>query len=166
MQMTASTGTILYAEDDENDVLLTQRAFKQAGITNPLLILPDGNKTVDYLQGKGQYSDRAAFPLPRLILLDLKLPGVCGLDILKLVRATPSTSTIPVVILTSSMQDQDIHRTYLQGANAYLVKPSNPDRLLVMVQAIRDFWILQNQPPRGYVEVGINGGSPSQVANQ
>jgi CheY-like chemotaxis protein len=64
------------------------------------------------------------------------------------------------------MQDQDIHRTYLQGANAYLVKPSNPDRLLVMVQAIRDFWILQNQPPRGYVEVGINGGSPSQVANQ
>jgi CheY-like chemotaxis protein len=155
-------GIILYAEDDENDVFLMQRAFKQAGVPNPLLILPDGNRTVDYLLGQRQYSDRTAYPLPHLILLDIKLPGISGLDILKLVRTTPAISTTPVVILTSSIEDQDIHRTYLQGANAYLVKPSSPDRLLVMVQAIRDFWILQNQAPRGYVDLGATG-KPSDM---
>ena len=147
-----STGLILYAEDDENDVFLMQRAFKQVNISNPLLILPDGNRTSDYLLGRGQYSDRRAYPLPHLILLDLKLPGISGLDILKLVRTTPSTSTTPVVILTSSIEDQDIHRTYSQGANAYLAKPTNPDRLLNMVQSIRDFWILQNHAPRDYLD--------------
>jgi CheY-like chemotaxis protein len=151
------TSIILYAEDDENDVFLMQRAFKQAGVPNPLLILPDGNRTVDYLLGQRQYSDRTTYPLPHLILMDLKLPGISGLDILKLIRATPSTSTTPVVILTSSIEDLDIHRTYLQGANAYLVKPSSPDRLLFMVQTIRDFWILQNQAPRGYVDPGASG---------
>jgi CheY-like chemotaxis protein len=157
-----TTGIILYAEDDENDVFLMQRAFKQAGVPNPLLILPDGNRTVDYLLGKRQYSDRTAYPLPHLILMDLKLPGISGLDILKLIRTTPSTSTTPVVILTSSNEDQDIDRTYLQGANAYLVKPSSPERLLFMVQAIRDFWILQNQAPRGYVDPRANG-VPSDI---
>jgi len=152
-----TTGVILYAEDDENDVFLMQRAFKQAGVSNPLLILPDGHRTVDYLLGKGQYSDRAAYPLPHLILLDLKLIGISGLDILKLVRATQSTASTPVLILTSSFEDQDIHRTYLQGANAYLAKPSSPDRLLIMVQAIRDFWILQNHVPRDYMDPEANG---------
>jgi len=155
-------GVILYAEDDENDVFLMQRAFKQAGVSNPLLILPDGNRTVDYLLGKGQCSDRTAFPLPHLILLDLKLTGISGLDILKLVRTTPSISTTPVVILTSSIEDQDIHRTYVQGANAYLVKPSDPGRLLFMVQSIRDFWILQNHAPRGYMDPET-GGVPSDM---
>ena len=150
-------GIILYAEDDENDVFLMLRVFKQAGVPNPLLILPDGNRTADYLLGKGQYSDRTAYPLPHLILLDVKLPGISGLDILKLVRTTPSVSTTPVVILTSSIEDLDIHRTYLQGANAYLVKPSSPDRLLFMVQTIRDFWILQNQAPRDYMDPGASG---------
>jgi CheY-like chemotaxis protein len=136
---------ILYAEDDENDASLFKRAFKEAEIRHPLLIVPDGNAAVEYLAGKGSYMNREKYPLPCLILLDLKMPGKSGLEVLKWIRARPSSvSTVPVLMLTSSSQDGGVHRSYLQGANGYLVKPTKMDDVLVMARAIKDYWLILN----------------------
>jgi CheY-like chemotaxis protein len=150
--MTASANnTILYAEDDENDAFLVQHAFAKAEIANPLVIVNSGQAAMEYLSSVG--ADPASNPLPCLVLLDLNMPGRSGLEVLKWVRTTPGLSTLVVVMLTSSNQEADIHRAYLQGANGYLVKPSKIDELVSMVKAVKDFWLLQNranfraQPP-------------------
>jgi CheY-like chemotaxis protein len=143
-----NSGIILYAEDDENDVFLMTRALKQAEIFNPLRIVEDGRLAIAYLEGNRPYEDREKHPLPALVLLDLKMPGKNGLDVLKWIRNTPATSTIPVIILTSSNQDSDIHRAYLLGANSYLVKPGKPNELVHMVKGIRDYWLTQNRVAR------------------
>jgi CheY-like chemotaxis protein len=135
---------ILYAEDDDNDAFLFNRAFQEAEIRNPLLIVPDGNTAIEYLTGKGSYTNREKYPLPCLILLDLKMPGKSGLEVLKWVRSHPSVSTIPVLMLTSSSQDGDVHRSYLQGANGYLVKPNKMDDVLTMARAIKGYWLNLN----------------------
>jgi CheY-like chemotaxis protein len=136
---------LLYAEDEEDDVYLMTRAFEKVGVPNPLAVVRDGQEVVNYLTGKGKYSNREEFPMPCLLLLDLNLPQRSGLEVLKWIRAEPSISTLPVIVLTSSLQDADIHRAYLQGANAYLVKPTHPDELIALVKNIRNFWLLQNR---------------------
>jgi CheY-like chemotaxis protein len=139
---------VLYAEDEENDALFVQRAFSETSILSPLVVVPDGAVALDYLAGTGAYSDRLAHPLPCLVLLDLNLPRKSGLEVLKWIRAQPTISTLPVIILTSSGQEADIHRAYLHGANGFLVKPGKPDALLVMVKAIKDYWLIQNRAVR------------------
>jgi CheY-like chemotaxis protein len=136
---------ILYAEDEENDVFFLQLAFRDAGVTNPLQVVNNGQQAIDYLSGIGAYADRDKHPLPRLVLLDMKMPAKSGLEVLKWIRTTPAFSTLPVIMLTSSSTDADIHRAYIQGANGYLAKPGNPDQMLKMVIAIKDFWLLQNR---------------------
>jgi DNA-binding response OmpR family regulator len=135
---------ILYAEDDENDAFLMERAFRLAEIENPLEIVVDGQLAIDYLSGTKKYADRTRFPLPRLLLLDVNLPRKSGLEVLKWVRSTPATCTMPVLILTSSSQEKDIHRAYILGVNSYLVKPGKPDELLDLVNSIKDFWLTMN----------------------
>jgi CheY-like chemotaxis protein len=147
------TKPILYAEDDPNDVFFMQRAFKQAGIVNPLHIVTNGTLAIDYLAGAGPYANREIYPLPCLVLLDLNMPGKSGLDVLKWIRTQPSVSTLPIVVITSSNQDSDIHRAYLLGANGYLIKPGKPDELLVMVKGIRDYWLAQNRSPASWVNL-------------
>jgi CheY-like chemotaxis protein len=142
-----SNKPILYAEDEENDVFLMERAFKKADIPNPLRIVPDGRLAVEYLAGAGTYADREAHPMPGLILLDLNMPGKHGLDVLEWLRAQPATSTLLVVVFTSSNQDRDIHRAYSLGANGYLIKPGKPDELLVTVKLIKDYWLGHNRMP-------------------
>jgi CheY-like chemotaxis protein len=137
---------ILYAEDEENDAFFMKRAFHQAGVSHPLFVVSDGQQVMDYCAGSGRYADREEFPLPSLLLMDLNMPLKSGLDVLKWIRTQPAISTLPVIVMTSSVQDADIHRAYLQGANAYLVKPSKPEDLVVMVRAIKDFWLNQNRP--------------------
>src|ERR1051325_8213953 len=127
---------ILYAEDDENDAVLTNYAFEKAQILNPLVVVADGKTAIEYLAGTGQYANHTQYPLPCLVLLDLKMPRICGLDVLKWIRMQPSVCTLPVLILTSSNQDSDIHRAYILGANGYLIKPSKTDELLMMVKGI------------------------------
>ncbi len=136
---------ILYAEDEENDTFFLQRAFKQAGIPNTLVTVPDGQEALDYCLGHGPYANRDEHPLPCLMLLDLNMPKKSGLEVLQGIRLEPSVRTLPVIVLTSSLQDSDIHRAYLNGANAYLAKPSQPDGLLAIAKAIQDFWLSQNR---------------------
>jgi CheY-like chemotaxis protein len=138
-------GLILYAEDDENDVFLMQHAFRRAGIENPLQIVTDGQSAIDYLDGRKEFENRNQFPFPKLVLLDLKLPVQSGLEVLKWIRTSPTCCTLPVIMITSSNQDSDIHRAYILGVNSYLVKPGKPDELLAMVNAVRDFWLNLNQ---------------------
>lgn len=141
------SGPILYVEDEEDDVFLLRHSFKQAGIANRLLSLGDGEAALEYLSGAGEYSNRADYPLPVLLLLDINLPMVSGLEVLKWLRAQPAHRVLPVLILSSSSQDSDIMRAYELGANGYMVKPSGLQKLVTLAQAIRNFWLEQNQMP-------------------
>lgn len=139
--------TILLVEDDPNDVLLIQRAFRKANLVNSLEVVRDGEEAVVYLAGEGPYADRERFPLPVLMLLDLKLPRKAGLEVLGWLRQQPSLKRLPVVVLTSSRETADINRAYELCANSYLVKPVAFDALLEMVKTLNMYWLVLNQRP-------------------
>jgi DNA-binding response OmpR family regulator len=156
-------GTILLVEDEENDAFLMQWAVSRAGIVNPVRLATDGRAAIDYLKGAGQFANRGEFPLPCLVLLDLKLPYVMGLDVLKWIRRQPEFALI-VLILSSSGAEADIAAAYHLGANGFLVKPSEADKLVDMVKAIKDYWLTQNSPPPAISRPTSGGGQvPSQV---
>ena len=141
-----TTNSILLVEDEPNDVFFFRRAMHKAGITHRVQVARDGQEAIDYLNGANGFADRTAFPLPDLILLDLKLPFVMGLDVLKWIRQQSDLAPI-VVILSSSQESPDIAAAYRLGANGYLVKPAEVSQLDAMVRAINDFWLTQNTPP-------------------
>lgn len=138
--------TILVVEDDENDACFLLAAFKKVGVSNPIRTVRDGREAQAYLTGTGPYSDREKFPLPYLVLLDLKLPHVMGLEVLKWMRAKPEFDSSIVVVLTASQDMRDVETAYRLQANAFLVKPNGMHQLQVLVQSIKDFWLTQNQP--------------------
>ncbi len=139
--------TILQVEDDPNDVFLLSHAMKKVGVTNPIQIAIDGQEAIDYLGGVGKFADRDRFPLPCLVLLDLKLPYVMGLDVLRWIRSQPG-SALAVLILTASSEDADIAAAYRLGANAFLTKPSQANKFEDMVRAIKHFWLTHNMLPQ------------------
>ena len=139
--------TILQVEDDPNDVFLLEHAMKKMGVLNPVQTVRDGQQAIDYLQGAGKFSDRARFPLPCLILLDLKLPYVMGLDVLRWIREQAGTPLV-VIMLTASAEESDLAAAYHLGANAFLTKPSEANKLQEMVKAIKDFWLTHNTLPQ------------------
>src|SRR5690349_14765253 len=116
-------GIILLAEDREDDVLLIQQAFEQAGIRNPLFVVRDGEEAISYLSGEGKYAKREEFPLPDLLLLDLKMPRKDGFDVLRWLMQQPSLSALRVLVLTTSGEIYDVDEAYQLGANSFLVKP-------------------------------------------
>jgi len=138
---------VLYAEDSEDDVLLLRFAFEQAQIVNPLQIVRDGRQAIDYLAGEGRFGDRQEFPVPGLLLLDLKLPRKTGLEVLEWIRLKPGLKKLPVIILSASSQVRDIADAYDLGANAFLVKPSGAHILLDMARALKHFWLTYNKNP-------------------
>jgi DNA-binding response OmpR family regulator len=138
---------ILVVEDDENDLMFLKMAMKKAGVANPIQVAKDGQEVLDYFQGTGKFADRSEFPFPYLVLLDLKLPYVMGLDVLTWIRAQPQFKSTIVIVLTSSRHTQDIRTAYQLGANAYLVKPADLNALERMIRTLNDFWIIQNTPP-------------------
>jgi CheY-like chemotaxis protein len=140
------TRTILLVEDEEGDVFFMREALKKAGVPNPLQVASDGQEAIDYFKGTGKFANREKFPLPCLVLLDLKLPRVMGLEVLKWIRQQPEGTTI-AVILSSSKEEVDIATAYRLGANGYLVKPSDVSQLTDMAKSIKDFWLTQNIPP-------------------
>ena len=137
---------ILQVEDDPNDVFLLQYAMTKAGVANPIRLASDGRQAIEYLQGVGRFANRETFPLPCLVLLDLKLPYVMGLDVLKWIRQQPGPPLV-VVMLTASGEDGDIATAYRLGANAFLTKPSEAAKLVDMAKAIKDFWLTHNTLP-------------------
>ena len=138
---------ILQVEDDPNDVFFLQHAMKQAGVPNPIQVASDGQQAIDYLQGAGKFADREQFPMPCLVLLDLKLPHVMGLDVLRWIRQQPGMALV-VVLLTASGDDADIATAYRLGANGFLVKPNQASKLVEIAKAIKDFWLTQNTLPK------------------
>jgi CheY-like chemotaxis protein len=131
---------ILLVEDDPNDVWLVKHAFQSANISNPLRIVNDGQEAIDYLKGNGAYSDRGAFPLPKLVLLDLKMPRLNGFDVIGWMRRHYPWKLTPIIILSSSALPQDVNRAYELGANAYMVKPADYRALERLFRTIADFW--------------------------
>ena len=142
-----NTGCILLVEDNPSDVRLTQRALEQSHITNPLVVAEDGREALDYLFALGAHAGRDAAELPRLVLLDLKLPRVDGLEVLRQLRANERTRRLPVVILTSSQEQQDIIAGYELGANSYVRKPVDFAQFVEAVRILGLFWLLLNEPP-------------------
>jgi two-component system response regulator len=138
---------ILLVEDNPDDEALTIRAFKKNNIKNKVIVARDGVEALDYLFGTGPYAGRDVTALPQVVLLDLKLPKVDGLEVLRRVRADERTRILPVVILTSSKEEQDVASGYRLGANSYVRKPVNFDEFLEAARQLGLYWLLLNEPP-------------------
>jgi CheY-like chemotaxis protein len=132
---------VLVAEDDENDVLFLQRAFRQAEITTPLQVTRDGQDAIDYLAGSGRYTDREQFPLPCLVMLDLKMPRKNGMETLAWIRGQEALEAMPVIIFSSSLHPEEIDKAYRLGASAFLTKPSGVKERLELAKRIKRSWL-------------------------
>ena len=138
---------ILLVEDNMDDAELAMIALRKRNIANNLIHLENGAEALDFLFGKGKYAERNLSNKPKVILLDLKMPKVNGLEVLKEIKANEQTKSIPVVILTSSKQNPDIERAYFLGANSYMVKPVEFDNFTKVVAEIGMYWLLYNNSP-------------------
>jgi len=138
---------ILLVEDNPNDVLLTERALKKAHILNKLVVAKDGVEALDYLFRTGTWANKDLYPLPQVILLDLKLPRIDGLEVLRRIRVDDRTRFLPVVILTSSKEERDITNGYAMGANSYIRKPVNFNQFADAVGQLGLYWLVLNEPP-------------------
>jgi len=139
--------TILLVEDNPDDVKLTLRAFKRNNMLNPIVVARDGVEALDFLFARGAHAERAGKPLPTLVILDLKLPKLDGLEVLKAVRGDARTRLVPVVILTSSKEQQDLIQGYALGANSYVRKPVDFTEFMEAVRLLGIYWLMTNQPP-------------------
>jgi two-component system response regulator len=143
--------TILLVEDNPDDELLTMRALKKNGVINEVVVARDGVEALDYLFGTGSYAGRDTGVMPQLILLDLKLPRIDGLEVLRRLRADGRTRLLPVVILTSSKELQDMLDGYGLGANSYVRKPVNFEQFVSAVEQLKLYWLVLNEAPPGGV---------------
>lgn len=141
--------TILLVEDNPDDEALTLRALKKSKILNEVILARDGAEALDYLFCRGPHAARDPGELPAIMLLDLKLPKVDGLEVLEKVRANRATCLLPVVILTSSKEEQDLINGYRLGANSYIQKPVDFDQFIGAVQTLGLYWLVINEPPPG-----------------
>jgi two-component system response regulator len=138
---------ILLVEDNPDDVELSVRALKQNNLANHLEVVRDGQEALDFLFATGAYAHRTGGSGPRVILLDLKLPKVDGLEVLKRVKNDPRTKLIPVVVLTSSREERDLVESYKLGVNSYIVKPVDFEQFIEAVRTLGFYWLLLNQQP-------------------
>jgi two-component system response regulator len=138
---------ILLVEDNPDDVELTLRAFKKNNISNKIIVVKDGVEALDYLFGKGIYDGRDVKDMPVVTLLDLKLPKIDGMEVLKTIRQNELTKLLPVVILTSSSQEGDLVNGYKLGANSYVRKPVDFNKFVEAIKSLGLFWLVWNEPP-------------------
>lgn len=142
-----SSKTILLIEDNPSDIALTERALDRSRIANALVIAEDGQEALDYLFGQGAHAGRDPSDQPLLTLLDLKLPKIGGLEVLRTIRADPRTRRLPVVILTSSNEEQDVAASYDLGINSYIRKPVDFNQFARSVEQLGLYWLVLNEPP-------------------
>ncbi len=138
---------ILLIEDNPHDVELTLRALRRHNLANNVVVMKDGAEALDFLFGSGAYANRKLEYGPKLALLDLKLPKVDGLEVLRRIKSDERTKLIPVVVLTSSKEEQDVVESYKLGVNSYLVKPVDFDQFIDVVSRLGLYWLLLNEPP-------------------
>ena len=139
--------TILLVEDDADEIHLMRRALAKAGLNNPFQVISHGGDVIPYFEGKGTYADRSQYPLPGLVFLDLRLPGISGLYLLAWIKGNPDHRHIPVVLFTSSDDPEDLRRAYQFGANSYLIKPMAFDDFVEMIKVTGTYWINMNSTP-------------------
>lgn len=132
---------LIVVDDSENDAQLLREALEQAEVENPLIHLSNFDETVDYFLGRGKYLDRAAFPLPLVVFLDIHMPGKSGFDVLKWLRRNEKTRGQVVIMMSGSSHPPDIARSYAEGANSYLLKPKSTDELVKILKHFRTYWI-------------------------
>jgi CheY-like chemotaxis protein len=142
---------ILHVDDDPNDVLLVRQACRKAGLNCEWQALNDGDEAIAYFQGADKFADRDQYPLPNLVLLDLKMARLSGFDVLAWLRQDAKWHSLPVVVLTSSNQEADVQRAYSLGANSYLVKPVDFEKLVEIVQAVHHYWLNFNVLPDAHL---------------
>jgi CheY-like chemotaxis protein len=138
---------ILIVEDNPNDAEMALRALKKNNLTNKVEVVEDGEKALDFIFCRGAYADRKNAPYPKIVLLDLKLPKVDGLEVLRAIKSDPVTKIIPVIVLTSSKEESDIVESYQLGVNSYIVKPVDFDKFVEAVNGLGLYWLLLNQQP-------------------
>jgi len=138
---------ILLVEDDEADIFLLRRAFRNARIANPLIEVRDGQAAIQYLSGEGDYAERTRYPIPFMVLLDLRLPKLSGFEVIAWMRDQPQLANLVVVVLTASDHVPDVTKARDLGANSYLVKPGNFEELVEMVKRIKGRWLLLDRLP-------------------
>ncbi len=145
--MITKTVEILLVEDSINDAELTIREMKKHNLANELFHVKDGEEALDFIFGRGAFADRIIEHRPKLVLLDIQMPKVNGIEVLEQIKTDERTKTIPVVMLTSSKEDPDIKRCYELGANSYIVKPVNFEAFTAAIKSIHYYWLLLNEPP-------------------
>lgn len=139
---------ILLVEDNPNDVEMTMRALKENNLANHVVVATDGEEALDFIFARGAFSDRKVENGPKVVILDLKLPKVDGLEVLRALKGDARTNVIPVVVMTSSKEESDIVTSYRLGVNSYIVKPVDFDKFIAAVKDLGLYWLLLNQPPR------------------
>jgi len=140
---------VLLVEDNPQDLELALRAFKKANLTNRIEVARDGAEAIEFLFCEGAHAGRKIEDGPKVVLLDLKLPKIDGMEVLRRMKSDPRTRSIPVVVLTSSQEQNDVVESYNLGVNSYIVKPVNFERFATAVQELGYYWLLLNQPPKG-----------------
>jgi len=143
----AAEGVILLAEDREDEVMLIRRAFAEANFLNPLQVVSNGEEAIAYLQGEGKFANRDEYPLPCLVLLDLKMPRKDGFEVLQWIREQPELRALRVVVLTASDHIIDVNRAYQLGANSFLVKPIDFPHFVEVTRALKGYWLWMSQEP-------------------
>ena len=152
-------GLILIAEDEADHIFIIRRAFKQAALANPIHVVRNGEEAIQYLQGVGPYSNRAEYPLPALLLLDLKMPRKNGFEVLEWIRLHPGLRRLRVVVLTTSSSLHDVNRAYQLGANSFLVKPTDFESVVRLVSLLKDYWVKMDKVP----EIKRSENTPSSA---
>jgi DNA-binding response OmpR family regulator len=145
--MTRAKATVLHVEDDPNDRLFVERAFKNAGIPVELRAVASGEEAVHYLSAEGAFADRERFPAPAFVLLDLKLTGISGFEILEWARKQGASKLLPIAVLTSSREGADVMRAYEAGATTYFVKPADMDDLHALIKTLTSYWFVHAKLP-------------------
>jgi len=153
--MNMELGNILLAEDNENDIELTLAALQDNNLANKVVVVRDGVEALDYLYTRGKFADRGN-QLPALILLDIKMPRMDGLEVLRTIRGDSKLKQLPVIMFTSSKEERDIIEAYELGVNAYVVKPVHFNELYEAVKALGVFWAVLNEPPPGTIKKTVS----------